>query len=44
MQREQEFRADRNLLKNIIDTWKQIKVLRQFQRCTNTPAKLTIKK
>uniref|UniRef100_X1Z7B6 C2 domain-containing protein n=1 Tax=Capitella teleta TaxID=283909 RepID=X1Z7B6_CAPTE len=42
--RDAELAADRALLKHIIQTWKEIKSLRQFQNFTNTPVKLVIKK
>ena len=37
-------RADRILLKNIIKTWKEIKSLRETDKCINTSLKLIIKK
>lgn len=43
-QRDEELLADRTLLKNIIKTWRDIKSLRQFQKCTNTSVKLQITK
>ena len=42
--RDAEMAADRTLLKNIIQTWKDIKALRQFQGCVNTSANLQISK
>ncbi len=42
--RDVELRSDRNLMRNIIATWKQIKSLRQFQDFTNTTVKLQIRK
>ncbi|KAK2193955.1 hypothetical protein NP493_4g07037 [Ridgeia piscesae] len=41
---EAEMRADRILLKNIIKTWKEIKSLRETDKCINTSLKLIIKK
>ena len=43
-ERDQEMSTDRNVMKNIIDTWKEIKNLRQFQGYTNTTVKLKIQK
>ncbi|CAH1773716.1 unnamed protein product [Owenia fusiformis] len=42
--RDNEQQADRNLIKNIITTWKELKTLRQSQGCTNTSIKLQIRK
>ena len=47
-QRDREIEADRVLLRNIINTWKDIKALRQAgvnqSNCVNTPVKLLIRK
>ncbi|XP_064626685.1 coiled-coil and C2 domain-containing protein 2A-like isoform X3 [Lineus longissimus] len=43
-QRDIEEEEDRNLIKNVIKTWKEIKSLRSFQKCTNTSVKLQIRK
>lgn len=43
-QRDQEMETDRTLLRNIINTWKEIKLLRKNQHYTNTPLKLLIRK
>lgn len=42
--RDAEQEKDRTLLKTIIKVWKQIKSLRDFQRFTNTPMKLYLRK
>ncbi|XP_033097939.1 coiled-coil and C2 domain-containing protein 2A-like isoform X1 [Anneissia japonica] len=42
--RDSEMLNDRTLLKNMLHTWREIKVLREKQGCTNTPLKLTIRK
>ncbi|XP_076840623.1 coiled-coil and C2 domain-containing protein 2A isoform X3 [Brachyhypopomus gauderio] len=42
--RDMEQEKDRALLKNIIKVWKELKALREFQRFTNTPYKLYIRK
>ncbi|XP_048220161.1 coiled-coil and C2 domain-containing protein 2A isoform X2 [Perognathus longimembris pacificus] len=42
--RNAEQERDRTLLKTIIKVWKEIKSLREFQRFTNTPLKLVLKK
>ncbi|KFP75461.1 Coiled-coil and C2 domain-containing protein 2A, partial [Acanthisitta chloris] len=42
--RDAEQEKDRMLLKNIIKVWKQIKSLRAFQKFTNTPLKLYLRK
>ncbi|XP_055044610.2 coiled-coil and C2 domain-containing protein 2A isoform X1 [Misgurnus anguillicaudatus] len=43
-QRDLEQEKDRALLKNIIRVWKELKALRDFQRFTNTPYKLFIRR
>ncbi|KAM8919571.1 coiled-coil and C2 domain-containing protein 2A-like [Pelodytes ibericus] len=42
--RDGEQKEDRALLKSIIKVWKEIKFLRAFQRFTNTPLKLCLRK
>ncbi|KAK7822051.1 hypothetical protein U0070_006600 [Myodes glareolus] len=42
--RDAEQEKDRTLLKTIIKVWKEIKSLREFQRFTNTPLKLVLRK
>ncbi|KAM4854722.1 coiled-coil and C2 domain-containing protein 2A isoform 1-T2 [Thomomys bottae] len=42
--RDAEQERDRTLLKTIIRVWKEMKSLREFQRFTNTPLKLVLKK
>ncbi|XP_073678752.1 coiled-coil and C2 domain-containing protein 2A [Garra rufa] len=42
--RDVEQEKDRALLKNIIKVWKELKALRDFQRFTNTPFKLFIRR
>ncbi|XP_072553436.1 coiled-coil and C2 domain-containing protein 2A isoform X3 [Salminus brasiliensis] len=42
--RDSEQEKDRTLLKSIIKVWKELKSLREFQRCTNTPYKLYIRR
>ncbi|KAI4894240.1 hypothetical protein NFI96_025429 [Prochilodus magdalenae] len=42
--RDSEQEKDRTLLKSIIKVWKELKALREFQRFTNTPYKLYIRK
>ncbi|XP_030642577.1 coiled-coil and C2 domain-containing protein 2A [Chanos chanos] len=42
--RDLEQEKDRTLLKNIIKVWKDLKALREFQRFTNTPYKLFLRK
>ncbi|XP_064305232.1 coiled-coil and C2 domain-containing protein 2A isoform X4 [Phalacrocorax carbo] len=42
--RDAEQEKDRMLLKTIIKVWKQIKSLRDFQKFTNTPMKLYLRK
>ncbi|XP_051473843.1 coiled-coil and C2 domain-containing protein 2A isoform X2 [Apus apus] len=42
--RDAEEEKDRMLLKTIIKVWKQIKSLRDFQKFTNTPMKLYLRK
>ncbi|XP_056589201.1 coiled-coil and C2 domain-containing protein 2A isoform X1 [Triplophysa dalaica] len=42
--RDVEQEKDRALLKNIIRVWKELKTLRDFQRFTNTPYKLFIRR
>ncbi|XP_062871722.1 coiled-coil and C2 domain-containing protein 2A [Trichomycterus rosablanca] len=42
--RDLERERDRTLLKSIIKVWKELKALREFQRFTNTPYKLYIRK
>ena len=42
--RDMELRHDRKIMKNIIQTWKQIKGLRETQGYTNTTVKLQIRK
>lgn len=42
--RDAEQEKDRMLLKNIIKVWKEIKSLRDFQKFTNTPMKLYLRK
>ena len=41
---DEENNTDRTLLRSILNCWKEIKSLRSFQQCTNTPVKLQIKK
>jgi len=44
-QRDRELESDRVLLRSIINTWKDIKALRQSNSgCTNTSVKLLIRK
>ena len=43
-QRDVEWLSDRQLLKAIIQTWKEMKNLRQLQGTNNTTLKLQIKK
>ncbi|KAL8612721.1 hypothetical protein ACOMHN_025372 [Nucella lapillus] len=40
--RDREEQLDRNLMKNIIRSWKEMRSVRESQRCTNTPLKLQI--
>ncbi|XP_060934901.1 coiled-coil and C2 domain-containing protein 2A [Limanda limanda] len=42
--RDSEQEKDRTLLKNIIKVWKEIKALREFQKFSNTPYKLFLRK
>ncbi|XP_029904845.1 coiled-coil and C2 domain-containing protein 2A isoform X2 [Myripristis murdjan] len=42
--RDSEQEKDRTLLKNIIKVWKELKALRDFQRFTNTPYKLYLRR
>ncbi|KAI8501504.1 Coiled-coil and C2 domain-containing protein 2A [Branchiostoma belcheri] len=42
--RDAEQQADRNLLKNILKVWRDIKALRQLQAFANTSAKLVVRK
>ncbi|KAI5945893.1 Coiled-coil and C2 domain-containing protein 2A [Manis javanica] len=42
--RDAEQEKDRTLLKTIIKVWKEIKSLREFQRFTNTPLKLVLRR
>ncbi|XP_012493853.1 PREDICTED: coiled-coil and C2 domain-containing protein 2A [Propithecus coquereli] len=42
--RDAEQERDRTLLKTIIKVWKEMKSLREFQRFTNTPLKLVLRK
>ncbi|XP_075400630.1 coiled-coil and C2 domain-containing protein 2A isoform X2 [Tenrec ecaudatus] len=42
--RDMEQEKDRTLLKTIIRVWKEMKSLREFQRFTNTPLKLVLRK
>ncbi|KAG8505864.1 Coiled-coil and C2 domain-containing protein 2A, partial [Galemys pyrenaicus] len=42
--RDAEQEKDRTLLKSIVKVWKEIKSLREFQRFTNTPLKLVLRK
>ncbi|XP_015427337.1 PREDICTED: coiled-coil and C2 domain-containing protein 2A isoform X3 [Myotis davidii] len=42
--RDAEQETDRTLLKTIIKVWKEMKSLREFQRFTNTPLKLVLRK
>ncbi|XP_053314268.1 coiled-coil and C2 domain-containing protein 2A [Spea bombifrons] len=42
--RDTEQERDRMLLKSIIKTWREIKSLRDFQKFTNTPVKLYLRK
>ncbi|NXJ03794.1 C2D2A protein, partial [Odontophorus gujanensis] len=42
--RDAEQEKDRMLIKSIIKVWKQIKSLREFQKFTNTPMKLYLRK
>ncbi|KAM6220251.1 coiled-coil and C2 domain-containing protein 2A isoform 1-T1 [Rhynchocyon petersi] len=43
-QRDAEQEKDRTLLKTIIKVWKEMKALREFQRFTNTPLKLVLRR
>ncbi|XP_027146033.1 coiled-coil and C2 domain-containing protein 2A [Larimichthys crocea] len=42
--RDSEQEKDRTLLKNIVKVWKEMKALRDFQKFTNTPFKLYLRK
>uniref|UniRef100_A0A8C5LMA0 Coiled-coil and C2 domain containing 2A n=1 Tax=Leptobrachium leishanense TaxID=445787 RepID=A0A8C5LMA0_9ANUR len=42
--RDSEQEKDRTILKSIIKIWKEVKSLREFQRFTNTPTKLYLRK
>ena len=42
--RDREQEKDRALLKNIVKLWKELKALRDFQRFTNTPYKLYLRR
>ncbi|XP_028260415.1 coiled-coil and C2 domain-containing protein 2A [Parambassis ranga] len=44
MLRDSEQEKDRTLLKNIIKVWKELKALREFQKYTNTPYKLYLRR
>ncbi|MEQ2178269.1 Coiled-coil and C2 domain-containing protein 2A [Goodea atripinnis] len=42
--RDTEQEKDRTLLKSIIKVWKEVKSLREFQKFTNTPFKLYLRR
>ncbi|XP_058494610.1 coiled-coil and C2 domain-containing protein 2A [Solea solea] len=42
--RDSEQEKDRTLLKNLVKVWKETKALREFQKFTNTPYKLSLRK
>ncbi|XP_034566120.1 coiled-coil and C2 domain-containing protein 2A isoform X2 [Notolabrus celidotus] len=42
--RDSEQEKDRTLLKNIVKVWKEMKALRDFQKYTNTPYKLYLRR
>ncbi|XP_042272051.1 coiled-coil and C2 domain-containing protein 2A isoform X2 [Thunnus maccoyii] len=42
--RDSEQEKDRTLLKNVVKVWKETKALREFQRFTNTPYKLYLRR
>nr|XP_057930395.1 coiled-coil and C2 domain-containing protein 2A isoform X2 [Doryrhamphus excisus] len=42
--RDSEQEKDRALLKNLVKVWKEMKSLREFQRFTNTPYKLCLRR
>ncbi|CAL1593027.1 unnamed protein product [Knipowitschia caucasica] len=42
--RDREQEKDRTLLKNIIKVWKDMKALREFQKFTNTPYRLQLRR
>ncbi|XP_051802521.1 coiled-coil and C2 domain-containing protein 2A [Acanthochromis polyacanthus] len=42
--RDSEQEKDRTLLKNIVKVWKEIKALREFQKFSNTPYKLYLRR
>ncbi|XP_074490630.1 coiled-coil and C2 domain-containing protein 2A isoform X1 [Sebastes fasciatus] len=42
--RDSEQEKDRTLLKNVVKVWKEIKALRDFQKYTNTPYKLYLRR
>ncbi|XP_072246111.1 coiled-coil and C2 domain-containing protein 2A [Leuresthes tenuis] len=42
--RDAEQEKDRTLLKNMIKVWKEIKAIREFQKFTNTPYKLYLRR
>ncbi|XP_031724303.1 coiled-coil and C2 domain-containing protein 2A isoform X1 [Anarrhichthys ocellatus] len=42
--RDSEQEKDRTLLKNIVKVWKEMKALRDFQKFTNTPYKLYLRR
>ncbi|XP_071343109.1 coiled-coil and C2 domain-containing protein 2A isoform X2 [Trachinotus anak] len=42
--RDSEQEKDRTLLKNIVKVWKELKALREFQKFTNTPYKLYLRR
>ncbi|XP_047443097.1 coiled-coil and C2 domain-containing protein 2A isoform X3 [Mugil cephalus] len=42
--RDNEQEKDRTLLKNIVKVWKDMKALREFQKFTNTPYKLFLRR
>jgi len=42
--RDGEQEKDRTLLKNIVKVWKEIKALRDFQKFSNTPFKLYLRR
>lgn len=42
--RDGEQEKDRTLLKNMVKVWKEIKALRDFQKFTNTPYKLYLRR
>ncbi|XP_053178319.1 coiled-coil and C2 domain-containing protein 2A [Scomber japonicus] len=42
--RDSEQEKDRTLLKNVVKVWKELKALREFQKFTNTPYKLYLRR